>query len=124
MSDYDMGPDGPRGNPADDKDRTIAIVIYILYLLGFGGALTAVVGVALAHSKTTHDPLWRSHFDYQIRTFWLGFATLVVGGILSLVIIGYLILAWWALWTVIRVVKGLMLAINSEPVDDPQTLWW
>ncbi|WP_417462047.1 DUF4870 family protein [Kordiimonas sp.] len=124
MSDYDMGPgNGPR-SPAEDKDRTTAIIIYVLYLVGFAAGITAVVGVAMAHSKATHDPVWRTHFDYQVRTFWLGLATIIVGGILSLVLIGYLILAWWALWTVIRVVKGLMLAINNEPVDDPQTMLW
>ena len=110
--------------PQEDKDRTTAIVIYVLYLLGFATGVSAAVGVILAHSRKTNRSLWQSHYDYQIRTFWLGLAIVVVGAVLSVVMVGWLFLAWWCLWTVIRVVKGLMLAINSEAVEDPQTLWW
>ncbi|WP_417452042.1 DUF4870 family protein [Kordiimonas sp.] len=125
MSDYDNQPRHNMGrNIENDKDRTAAIVVYILYFMGFAAGITAFVGVVIAHSKATHDPVWRSHFDFQIRTFWLGLATLIVGGVLSLVLIGYVILAWWTLWTVIRIIKGGVRAINNQPIDDPQTLLW
>ncbi|WP_262691253.1 DUF4870 family protein [Kordiimonas aestuarii] len=116
--------DQNRLSPVEDKDRTTVIIVYILYLIGFATGISAVVGVILAHSKETGSGVWRSHFDYQMRTFWLGLGTIIVGAVLSLVLIGWLVIAWWCLWTVIRVVRGLMLAINCEPIEDPQTLLW
>ena len=111
-------------HPAEDKDRQSAIVIYILYLVGFATGVSALAGVVLAHAKATQSAVWQSHYDYQIRTFWLGLATLIVGAVLSLVLIGWLVIAWWFLWTAIRVIKGLLLALEGNGVDDPQTMLW
>ena len=118
-----MEPTGPV-HDADEKDRQSAILIYILYLVGFATGVSALAGVVLAHVKETTNPVWQSHFDFQIRTFWLGLAMLVVGGVLSLVLVGWIVIAWWALWTLIRVVKGIVLASDRKPVEAPETMMW
>ena len=109
---------------SDDKDRQSAIIIYILYLIGFATGVSALVGVILAHAKETDNPVWQSHFTYQIRTFWLGLVMLVVGAILYVILIGWLVVAFWALWTLIRVVRGLLLAMDGKGIDDPETGMW
>ena len=107
-----------------DKSRTTVIVVYILYLIGFATGISALAGVILANARSGTDEPWQSHIDYQIRTFWLGLATLIVGGLLTLVLIGYLVLFWWMIWTAVRSIKGLSRALDGEPIEDPQTMLW
>ncbi|WP_202899783.1 DUF4870 family protein [Kordiimonas gwangyangensis] len=107
-----------------DKDRQSAIIIYILYLIGFATGVSALAGVILAHAKETDSPVWQSHFTYQIRTFWLGLVMLIVSAILYIILIGWLVAAFWALWTLVRVVKGLLLAMDGKGIDNPETNSW
>jgi uncharacterized membrane protein len=67
------------------------------------------------------DPVMASHFRFQVRTFWIGLLYNVVGIPLSLVLIGIPILVWWFIWSVIRIVKGALLAAEGRPVANPQS---
>lgn len=109
----------------EGRDRRLVNLIYILYFIGFATGLTAFCGVVLAHSKSGMvDAPWQSHLTYQIRTFWLGFAMLLVGGILSIILVGYLVIVWWVIWTLIRCIKGAMAASDGRVIDDPATMMW
>jgi len=56
-----------------------------------------------------------SHFTWQIRTFWWGLLWGVIGGVLLLVLVGYLVLVANAVWIIYRIVKGwLRLAERRE----------
>jgi uncharacterized membrane protein len=77
----------------------LAIGVYLLYVAGYFTGITALIGVIIAHVKADEtDPVLRSHYQFQVRTFWIGLLYLVIGTLLCVVLIGFLILAWWLLW--------------------------
>ena len=66
------------------SQRGLALTVYILYLIGYLTGFTALVGVIIAHVKASSaDEVLRSHYRFQIRTFWIGLLYLVLGGSLS-----------------------------------------
>lgn len=132
MTDAPIGPrppsdvDGRRGPSSQtDGGKQMALVVYILYFIGFATGFTAAAGVIIAYMNAAEaSQIYRTHFEFQIRTFWLGLLTLIVGWILVFVLIGYLVFAWFAIWTLIRCVKGTMRLTNDQPIEDPKTLLW
>ena len=117
---------------ADDKavtarppmlsDYGLALSVYVLYLLGFFTGLTAAIGLIIASMQVDRvDPVIRSHFRFQIRTFWIGLLFLFAGVVTLHVAIGGLILLWWVVWTLIRCVKGLLALNAGEPIGDPES---
>jgi len=112
--------DTPR--PPMLSDYGLALSVYVLYLLGFFTGLTAVIGLIIASMQVDRaDPVSRSHFRFQIRTFWIGLLYLVVGIITVHIAIGAAILLWWCVWTLIRCVKGLLALNAGEPIGDPES---
>jgi len=104
------------------SDHTIAIAVYVLYGLGYFTMVTALIGVVIAYVKLEDaDPVMASHFRFQVRTFWIGLLYNVIGIPLSLVLIGIPILVWWFIWSVIRIVKGALLAAEGKPVANPRS---
>src|SRR6266851_9552520 len=77
------------------SDSGLALIVYILYLAGFLTVITAIIGVIIAYIKSdTADPVARSHFQFQIRTFWILLLYVALGLALAVVGIGVLILLW------------------------------
>lgn len=92
------------------SNSTYAKIIYILYLVGLVIGLTAIIGVVMAYVKRSEPemPVWlKTHFDFQIQTFWYGLVYLLAGLLLATVFVGAIILVWWMIWLIIRSVKGL-----------------
>lgn len=105
------------------SDNTLVIVVYVLYGVGYFTGISALVGVIIAHVKVDDaDPMLASHCRFQIRTFWIGLVYFVVGAALSMVLIGIPILIWWFVWSLVRIVKGGLLAIEYKPIANP-TSW-
>jgi uncharacterized membrane protein len=104
------------------SDYGLAMMVYILYLAGFLTGVSAVVGLIIASLQVERaDPVSRSHFRFQIRTFWIGLAYIVAGAVTLHVGIGALILLWWVVWTAMRCVKGLLALNAGEPIADPES---
>jgi uncharacterized membrane protein len=104
------------------NDRTLAAIVYILYLVALGTAFTALIGFVIAWQARPHaDEFARTHFTFQIRTLAIGLGYVVVGAALTVVWIGFLILAWWYLWSLIRSVKGLLALNRWQPIQDPNS---
>jgi uncharacterized membrane protein len=83
-------------------------LVYLLYLLGFVIHPAALVGLVLAFvNRDGASPLERSHYDFQISTFWRGLIMVVVGIVAAFVVVGWLILLFWVVWTIMRCIKGL-----------------
>ena len=102
------------------SNTTVATIVYILYLAAYITGITAIVGVIIAHLKAgAPDPVLRSHYRFQIGTFWVGLLYLIIGGVLSFVLVGYLILFWWFVWSLIRNIKGLLALNEGQPIDNP-----
>lgn len=106
--------------PDLESIRTIVLVIYGLYALGlFVGGLATVVGIVLAYVKRddARGTIYESHFRWAISTFWIFLLIAVVGGIATLILIGWLILAAGFVWYVYRIVKGWLRANERRPVE-------
>ena len=100
----------------------LVLTVYILYLVGYVTVLTALIGVIIAHiQRSNADPISQTHFQFQIRTFWVGLLYMLVGFITLHIVIGALILLWWIIWTLIRCIKGLLTINAGEPIRDPLT---
>lgn len=83
---------GPVARSTDDK--SIALLNYVLLLLGFfTSGITSLVAVVLAYARRSEaDPMARSHLDFQISTFWIGFIGTTVGILMMLGMIAPLIM--------------------------------
>ena len=103
-------------------DRALAAVVYILYLIALGTAFTALIGLVLAwQARPQAGEMAKTHFTFQIRTVLIGLGYVIVGVILTLVWVGYLVLAWWYLWSLIRSVKGLLALNRGQPIQNPSS---
>jgi len=102
----------------------MAVIIYALYLAGLVVGITPIIGLVMAYIYRDDAPHWlRTHYHFQIRTFWIGLLYAFVGAVATSIFIGWLILLFWLIWYVVRCVKGLKLAGEGEPVPNPTT-WW
>ena len=98
-------------------------LVYLLYLLGFVLHPAALVGIILAYvNRGDAEPLARSHYDFQISTFWRGLVMIVVGIVTLFFFVGGLVLVFWVVWAIVRCVKGLTKLSRGEPM--PATIGW
>ena len=71
------------------SDNTLAVVVYAIYGLSYFTGISALIGLIIAYVKIDDaDPMLRSHYRFQIRTFWIGLLYLAVGIPLCAVLIG------------------------------------
>ena len=120
----------------DDRveDKTMAVVCYALYLLAFTNGLTAIIGLVIAMSqRASAGPVMHSHYIFLIRTFWIGLAMMIAGGVvcgvgalLTIILIGFPILALGGLilgaasiWFGVRCILGLVYLSRDEPYPRP-----
>jgi uncharacterized membrane protein len=102
------------------SDTSLAVAVYILYFIGYFTGITAIIGVIIAHIQIgSADPLLQSHYRFQIGTFWIGLLYLVIGTVLSFVVIGFAVLLWWFIWSLVRSIKGLLALNDRKPVANP-----
>lgn len=117
------------------EDKTMPIAVYVLYLVGIPTCgLTSLVGMIIAYAQqATASAVMRTHYTFQIRTFWLGLAWMVAAGLLfavglplSFILIGIpmLLLAklMWAVgivWFIVRCALGLMHLGRGEAYPRP-----
>lgn len=105
------------GLPSDK----VVMIIYLLYLAGLVIPITHVIGVVMAYLYRNEAPSWlQSHFAYQIRTFWIALASVLVGALLLKVKIGALLLLLLLVWLIIRCIKGLKLLDQQSAHPNPQ----
>ena len=99
-----------------------AKIIYILYLVNIVVPFTGLVGVIMAYmNQAAADDTLKTHYRFQIRTFWIGLLYLVVGALLTIVLIGYLVILFYLVWLIIRCVKGMQALDLGQPVANPTT---
>jgi len=116
-------PSGPA--PILSRQHEMPLIIYILYLAHFVpviGWVSCIVGLVLAYVERDTAPEWlRSHYTFQIRTFWIGLLYVAVSLLLCIVLIGIpLLLAAW-IWFVVRCALGLSRLLRNEPYPTPES---
>jgi uncharacterized membrane protein len=105
--------------PGNDN-ASMAKLVYLLYIAGILIGLTGIIGVVIAYVNANESAEWqKSHFQFQIRTFWIGLIYIVVGAVLSLILVGYLVFLFWIVWLIIRCVKGFQLVDKKLPHPNP-----
>jgi uncharacterized membrane protein len=99
-----------------------AKIVYILYLAGIFFGITGIIGVVMAYINKDEAPEWlRTHYQFQIRTFWIGALYIFLGTILSLILIGWFILLFWVVWLIIRSVKGIKALDSEKAIENPKS---
>jgi len=113
-----------RGPQSGGFDLNQPTIIALLYLASFITGVTGIVGVVLAHVWSNEPKAeWeRSHYAYQIRTFWFGMLGMVIGFVLLIVLIGGLIMLAVGVWMAVRSVMSLIAAQKQQPMPNPHTL--
>ena len=130
------------GADTNENARLLTSIIYGLYLGGFlTGPITPIAGVIIAYVAKGSAPEWaKSHYTFQIWTFWLTVlvavlfiplmvAWFVTGAVLSLILIGIPMLILGALlifvpfvWFAVRCALGLTYSLQMQPYPRPQAL--
>ncbi len=117
-----------------DGGHTLATVNYALLIAGFFTAgVTAFVAALLAYLRRGSVPSTvRSHMDWQIRIFWhwvlaaiviftlhwvvIGLGTITFGVGLVFLVVPWGIGAWWLVWTIWAIVRGLQRLSRNLPM--------
>lgn len=98
-----------------------AKIIYVLYLAGLLTGVTVLIGVVMAYIYRDTAPDWlKTHYEFQIRTFWIMLLYGIIAGVLTLVFIGFLLMLILTVWWIVRCVKGLNLLAQQLPYPDPK----
>lgn len=109
---------------ADNEQNSLNTVkiVYLLFLANIIIQFLGIIGVVVAYVNKSDAPAWlQSHYQFQIRTFWIGLLYLVIGILLAMVFIGWLIILFWVVWVVIRCVKGIKYLDQHQPPPNPTT---
>lgn len=113
-------PDMPKYARYSDVDY--ARIVYFLYFAGFFMPVAALAGVILAYVKRDDaGPLAASHYAWQIRSFWIGLGAVLIGGILSIILIGWAVIALWTVWALVRFITGFLKLNDDAAVQDPES---
>jgi uncharacterized membrane protein len=105
----------------EQKLKTIATVVYALQAAGFFVGITWIIAVIVDYVKRddARGTWLESHYRWQIRTFWFGLLWGAIGGILVLVLVGFIVLAADAIWIIYRIVKGWLNLVDNKPMETP-----
>ena len=105
---------------ATHDERQMALIIYILFLVPFG--ITHIVGLVLAYVARDTAPDWlRSHYTYQIRTFWIGLLYFVVACLTLAILVGFALVPAVVVWFIVRCALGLSRLLRSEAYPTAQS---
>ena len=103
-------------------DRGLAFAVYILYFVGYLTGITSLIGVTIAYlQQYSAAPELKSHYTFQVRTFWIGVIFLVIGGVLFFSGIGVFILLAGFFWSLMRNAKGILALNRNEPITNPNS---
>ena len=88
-----------------------------LILTAFLTGWPSIIAVILNYVKRSEvRGTWLdSHFSWQIRTFWFALLWLLIGGVLALVLVGFVVLFAVGVWVLYRIIRG-WLALSSQKV--------
>ena len=97
-----------------------AKVVYFLYLASLVFGITSFIGVVMAYiNRQDAEPWLQTHYQFQIRTFWLGILYSFVAYILVFVLIGYVLFLVILVWMIVRCVVGIKALDKQQAIIDP-----
>jgi uncharacterized membrane protein len=107
-------------SPEENGLQRLAFIVYVLQAASlFTGSLTLFAGVIINYVRMDDvKGSWvESHFRWQTRTFWFTVLWMVVGGVTTLILIGWVILFAASIWLIYRVVKGWLYLSEQRPIN-------
>ena len=105
-----------------NNSTSIAKVIYILQIISTIIGITGIIAVIMAYvNKDDREDWLQTHYQFQIRTFWIGALYILLGILLFQVLIGIFIFVFTFFWLVIRCAKGLKQLSNNEPINNAKS---
>ncbi|MBB5412379.1 putative membrane protein [Paraburkholderia sp. CI2] len=102
--------------------RTLTHVLYALYAVHWlTGGLTILVAIIINYVKRSDvaGTPYEAHFEWQIRTFWLGLVGYAIGALLLLVVIGIPVLWAVSIWMLYRIIKGWLYLYDNKSFANP-----
>jgi uncharacterized membrane protein len=109
-------------NNEDTFTKKVVYAIYFMYLASIVLPMLPILGVIFAYIfENDAKGILKSHFQLQIRSFWLAILYFSISAALILVLIGIPLLFICYIWWIIRNVKGLKSLVREEPVAKPKT---
>ncbi|CAM3788221.1 DUF4870 family protein [Parendozoicomonas haliclonae] len=112
----------PSNNSVDvkqDPGHQTAMVAYILLAAGFVFGITFIIGGIIGLIKkdeSGYGEFSKKHFEFIWRTFLFSAIWSVVGLITSFIFIGYVVLVGNFIWTLYRVIKGMLKFFDDKTV--------
>lgn len=98
------------------EKKDLVYIVYILYILGYVTGIANLIGVVLAYMvKDTDQPLTYSHYQEQIKIFWISLIGFIVGLLTVHIFLGVLILIFTYVWVIVKTIKGLLLLNKDKP---------
>ncbi len=100
-----------------ESEKGDVTLVYILQAVGFFFGVTFLAAVIVNYVKKddVRSEIARSHFRWQIRTFWFSALWCVVGTVLAFVVVGYFIILANVCWTLYRVIRGWLRLNDGKP---------
>ncbi|MEX3814772.1 DUF4870 family protein [Paraburkholderia sp. BR13439] len=102
--------------------RTLTHVLYALYAVHWlTGGLTILVAIIINYVKRADvaGTPYEAHFEWQIRTFWMGVVGYAIGALLLVVVIGIPVLWAVSIWMLYRIIKGWLYLYDNKPFANP-----
>ncbi len=111
-----------------DDEKRLAQILYLLHALApFTAWLLAIIAIVLGAAKRddVRGTYLDSHFSWLSRTFWWGLLWILVCGVLTLLLVLTILLAFFAwlpytvlfFWYLYRVIKGWLRLNDARPVE-------
>ncbi len=101
----------------EDSARSVAIIVYLLYLAALINGLTAIIGVILAYVKRdeARGTVYESHFSNAIEVFWVYLVGMLIAVPLCFVLVGIPLVIALYIWVLYRTIKGVVRASDGRP---------
>lgn len=110
------------GGEAENDPKRPAFAVYLLFLGTFILLIPAFVGWLIAHRNREAAPGWlRSHYVFQIRTFWISFGAAIATVLGFPIGFGPVLFMALVVWVTLRCFVGMVRLHRGEPIYNPQT---
>lgn len=93
---------------SSEAERKTLKLTYVLYAIGVFVPLCALIAVIINHARINEvrTDFARNHHRWQMRSFWFALLWSVLGGFLTAIGVGAIILFVAYIWYIYRVVRG------------------
>lgn len=106
-------------------NSVVPTVVYVLYLVAAFTGVPYLIGLILAYvSRGEANAVAATHFQYQIRTFWLGLLYVIIGSVTMVIGVGFVICLFAWVWAIVRSFKGLAWYNEGVAVPNPKAWLW